>query len=81
MKIACAALHSHMWLAWLYHIFPHYLIKAGFSGKKVFNVKYVLSFSLQFSFETFLIPERTERDISVNVHKSSSTVTVIFTRN
>jgi hypothetical protein len=53
----------------LYHIFPHYLIKVRFSGKKFLDVKYVLSFSLQVLPETILILRRTEQDIIINVHR------------
>ena len=35
-RLFCAALHCHLWPAWLYHIFPHCLINATIFG----NVSY-----------------------------------------
>jgi hypothetical protein len=43
------------WPAQLYHIFPNYLINATIFGKRVFDMKFVLRFSLQNFSETFLI--------------------------
>ena len=31
----------HLRSVWLYHIFPHYLIMAGFSEEMLLNIKYV----------------------------------------
>jgi hypothetical protein len=47
MKIASLLLlmYCRQWPVWLYHIFPHCLMKAWFSEKKSFNIKCVLIFS------------------------------------
>jgi hypothetical protein len=71
-----------MWSVWLYQIFPHYLINGTIFGeeKKVIEHKTVFRFSLQLLSETFLILIRTQRDIIINVHRSSCKVPVILVR-
>jgi len=49
------AKRSHLWPAWLYDIFPHYLITGTMSLEKLLNIKCVFWFSLQLLLETFLI--------------------------
>jgi hypothetical protein len=46
-----------------------------FQEKYLLNIKYVLCFSLQFSYATFLIP-RIQRDVIIKVHWSSCKVLV-----
>jgi hypothetical protein len=68
----------HLWPVWLYHVFPHYLIMARFSGKKnVIEYKmWVLIFSTRLS-KTYLILGRIQRDMIMNVSTYSCTVLVI----
>jgi len=56
--------YIHLWPAWLYIIFPHYLINGKICGGrgKLLNPKCVFRFSLQLFSETFLI-RRSERDM------------------
>jgi len=49
MQCACAAKYYNLCPVWLYHISLHYLIKG-----KIFNLKCVFWYSLQFLSETFL---------------------------
>jgi hypothetical protein len=80
MQSACAVLYCHLWAVWLYHIFPHYLIKGTIFEKKFIERKMcVLILSTVFS-ETFLILRRTNRDIVINVHRSSCKVSVNLVR-
>ena len=60
---------------WLFNIFPHYLIRAQFSEKKLLNTKCVLIFSTNPS-GTFLILRRIKRDIIINVNRCSCKVAV-----
>ena len=55
----------------LYHIFPHYLINGTVFDKKLFNTKCLFWFSLRLLYETFLIRRRIQRDIIINVQRSS----------
>ena len=84
MQIALfsAHLYWHLWPVWLYHIFPHCLINGKiFRGeKKLFNIKCVFGFSLQFSSEIFFILRRIQRDIVINVRGSPCEVPVILVR-
>ena len=49
-----------------------------FRKKKLRNIIFVFGFSLGPSSETFLVLRRTERDITINVHRSSCEVPVIL---
>ena len=60
--------YCHPWSAPLHNIFPHYLIKARFSGENLLNTKCVFWFSLQTLSETVLILRRIERGM---IQKSS----------
>jgi hypothetical protein len=52
---ACAVLQCHLWPAWLYHIFPHYLLNGTIFGKRsLLNRKYVFWYSLQLFVWKFL---------------------------
>ena len=42
--LSCIVLNFHLWSFWLYHIFPHYLQNARFSGKKVLKIRCALIF-------------------------------------
>ena len=48
-------------------LFPHYIIKGTFYGKKLLNIKYVFWYSLQLFPKPFLILRRTERVMILNV--------------
>ena len=74
----CATL-CHLWRVWLY-IFTHYLINGTILRKKLLYIKCVFRFSLQLLYETFLILRRIQRDIIINVHRSSRQVPVILVR-
>ena len=63
------------------HFIQHYLIIGMVFGKTKLTIKCVLLFCLTFSTETFLIVRSTERDITINVHRFSCNVPVIFVRN
>jgi hypothetical protein len=79
---ACNAPAStrHTWPAWIYSIFPHYLINGTTFEKMLLHTKVVFRFPLQHLFETFLILRKTERDVMENVYWSSGKVTVILVR-
>jgi hypothetical protein len=74
MQSACAVLCCHLWSVWLYRIFPHYLTNGTILGKYLLNIKCVFWFSLQLLSETFLILRRIQRDMVINVHRSSCKV-------
>ena len=59
---------SHLWLVWLHHIFPHYLINGMIFGKKITEHK--ICVSLQLLSERIFILSRTERNVIINVHTS-----------
>jgi hypothetical protein len=62
----------------LYHDFPHYLIKGTILEKKIIAHKQcILIFSTKWS-ETYLILGRNERDMTINVHRSSCKMRVIL---
>jgi hypothetical protein len=77
---ACKALapYCHLWPAWLYSIFPHYLINCTILGNKIFRTCNVFWFCLQLLFEMFLILRRNERDIIKNIYWSSCKVLVLL---
>ena len=60
--------------------FSTYLINGLIFGKKLLNTKCVLGFPIQFSPETLLSLRIIERDININVHKSSCEVPFINVR-
>jgi flagellar biosynthesis protein FlhB len=49
-------------------------------GKKLLNTKFVFWYSLQLSFEIFLIVRRNQRDTAINIHRSACKVSVILVR-
>jgi hypothetical protein len=64
------ALYCHVWPVWLYHIFPHYLIKRTIFGKHLLYIKcVVLIFST--TFVGNISQENSARDI-INVHTRRS---------
>jgi hypothetical protein len=71
---------THLWPLRLHHIFRHYLINGTIFGKKLLNTKCVFWFSLQLLSKTFFIIRRIQRDIVINVKKSSCKVPVILVR-
>jgi hypothetical protein len=62
------ASYCHLWPAWLYNIFSHYLINGTLFGGGILNINFVFRFSLQLLSETFFFVERSERDMIMNVH-------------
>ena len=41
-RVSCTILCCHLWPVWLYHNFPHYLIKIRIFGKiKLLHIKFV----------------------------------------
>ena len=77
MQNACSVFID-MWPVRLQYIFQRYLINGTILEKKLLDIKYVLGFSLQLSFETFPILRRIQRDIVINVKTSSCKVLVIL---
>jgi len=69
-----------LWPAWLYHIFPHYLIHGRIFGKMVIEHKICLEFLYSFLFKAFLILRRIQRDAVINVYRSSCKVPNILVR-
>ena len=64
---------------WLHHIFRHYLTKGTIFGKKCYLPQNLyFDFLYKILFETFLIVERIQRHIVMNMIKSSCKVPVIF---
>jgi hypothetical protein len=45
--------YTVMWPVWLYHIFPHYLIKGIISEKKIFNKNMCFDFLYNFCLKHF----------------------------
>jgi hypothetical protein len=68
-----------MWLVRLYHIFLYCIINDKIFGKPLVNIKKCVLISCTFSFETFLILRRTERDL-INVLTSTRKVPAILVR-
>jgi len=63
------------------NLFPYYLINGMIYGKKkLLNTKCVFWFPVQLLSEKFLILRRIERDMIINVHRSSCKVPVILVR-
>ena len=60
--------------------FPHYLINGTIDGKKATAHKICVFILFTNLYETFLISRRFQRDIILNVHRSSRTVPVICIR-
>jgi hypothetical protein len=75
MQSACAVLYCHLWAVWLYFIFPHYLING--IRENVIKHKMCVLIYLQHLSGIFIILRRTERDIIINVIRSSRKVPVI----
>jgi len=53
--------YCFLWPVWLYHNFPHYLIKGTKFWYTLLNIKRVFWYSLQYLFETFFILRRIDR--------------------
>jgi hypothetical protein len=70
--------YCHLWPAWLYNIFPHYLINGIIFKKKLLNTKCVFWFPLPVLSETFLILRRNEWDMIHSVYWSSCKVPIIL---
>jgi hypothetical protein len=46
-SLFCAVLYCHLWAAWIYHIFPHNLLKGMIGRRNLSNIKFVLTCSPQ----------------------------------
>jgi len=68
--------HIDMWHAQLYSIFPHYLTNGTNLGKKIIEYKTCAFISPT----KFLILSRIQRDIIVNLQRSSNKLPVILVR-
>jgi hypothetical protein len=80
MQCACSVLHCFLSPPWIYHVF-HYSINGRILGVgELWNLKYVFWFSLQFLSKIFLSRRRFERDIVINVNRSSCKVCDILVR-
>jgi hypothetical protein len=75
MQSACAVLYYYLWPVLLYHIFPYYHKTAWFWGKIIEHRMRFLIFSKTFAWN---ILRRIQRDIVINVHRSSCTVPFIL---
>ena len=60
--------YCHLWFAWLYQIFPHYLINGTIFEKQLLNIRCLFRFSLQTLSEIFLILRRNERNMYIGLH-------------
>jgi hypothetical protein len=80
--LACKAHAPYcpLWPVWLYHIYSFYLINGTIFRKKLWNRKCMFWFSLRILSETFLILRRIQRDIIINIHRSSCKVLIILVR-
>jgi hypothetical protein len=65
MHDTCAVLYCYLLTIWLYHIFPHYLIKETNFGEEI-SKNFVLIFPTSWHVK-FLILRQIQRDIVVNV--------------
>jgi hypothetical protein len=69
--------YCHLWPVPFFKIFfPHYLKNGTIFRKNLLNTKCVFWCSLQLLSETFLNLRRTERDMIINIHRSSRKVPV-----
>ena len=73
MQRLCFAWNCYPWPAPLYHIFPHYLINGTIFGK-CSSIQSVFWFYLKICPKHFSYLRRTERDITINVCRSSCKV-------
>ena len=71
--------YCHLWPLWLDHIFLHYLKYGTIFGNKVGSKLCVLIFSTTVS-DKFLSLRKIQRDIVINVHRSSCQEPVNFVR-
>ena len=74
----CAALHCRLWPVPFYHIFPHYLTNGTIFGETLVNTQRAFWFALQLLSQTVVILRIIQRDIIINVHRSSCKVPVII---
>ena len=78
MQSACGVLHRSSVTCPALPYFSTAAHTVRFSGKS--SLKIAFWFSLQFSSETFLILTRIQRDMIINVYRSSREAPVIFVR-
>ena len=85
-SVACLAvpyfttLYCHLWPVWLYHILPHYLKNGTIFWKMLLSIKGLFCFSPRLLSEIFIILRRTERDVIINIRRSSCKAPAIFGR-
>ena len=75
----CHAPYCHVWPVRLYNIFPHYLINSATLERRVIEHKMCFAIFCATFVWNFLTGIRIERDIIINVHRSSCKVPVILT--
>jgi len=80
VHLFCAVLYCHLWLIWLFCVFPLYLINSTVFLKKLLNITCVFSFTVHLLSETFLILTRMEPDVIINFHRFSWKVPVALVR-
>ena len=78
MQRACAILYYYMWPVWLYHIYPTLSHKRHDLHYDTFLIKICDFIFSTFFVRTCLILINVQRDIIVNVHRSSCKVSVIL---
>ena len=71
-RVRCVILS--LWPHRLYSIIPHYFMNDTVFGKKLLSMKCVFWVSLKMLSEICLIVRRIQRDIIINLHKSSCKV-------
>ena len=78
MQSSRAVLYCRLWPVWLYHIFPHYLIKGMTDGKTLLNVIICFDSLHKFLLKLFPYQEKLKCDIIVSVLRSSRKEPVIL---
>jgi len=79
-SLAEVSLYCHLWPAWPYNSFPHYLINDTSIGKKLLKTKCVFSLALQRLYGTFLTLRRTVPGMTTHIYWSSGKVAVILVK-
>jgi hypothetical protein len=76
---ACKAFAPYYIVMCRLHLFIYIISKRErFSERRLFDIKFVFWYSLQFLFEIFLTLIRIQRDMAMNVGKSSYKMLVFF---
>ena len=80
MHSAWAVLYLHLWQVRPYQNFPHYPTKDTICGQILLKIKCMLEFTLHILSGTFYNLRRIQRDIFIDVRKSSCETAVILVR-